>query len=36
MMSGPVPVASATVSFWFMSVEDATVGLMVTLGRTFL
>ena len=36
MMSGPVPVASATVSFWLMSPEDVTTGLTVTLGRTFL
>src|SRR5512137_149787 len=36
MMSGPVPVASATVSFWLMSPEDVTTGLMVTFGRTFL
>ena len=36
MMSGPVPVASATVIFWLMSAEDVMVGLTVTLGRTFL
>ena len=36
MMSGPVPAASETVSFWFRSVEEATVGLTVTFGRTFL
>ena len=36
MMSGPVPAASATVSFWFMSVDEAMVGLTVTLGWSFL
>ena len=36
MMSGPVPVASATVIFWLMSADDVTVGLIVTLGCTFL